>query len=159
MNRRSLLLASTTIWLGLLLGSSLPAIAKDGDSGSDHSGSGDGGSDDNSGHGGGGDSVDNSGHGNAEGRGDGDDGRDDDNGGNRGDDDRDDDGHDGGDESGDPIPLRDMLAIFAGYGDLTVVDVGLIHRSGGLQYKFRYIDGQGRVRNAYFDALTGDQAH
>jgi hypothetical protein len=51
-----------------------------------------------------------------------------------------------------------MLAIFHRYGDLTVVDVDLIRRRGELQYKFRYIDNLGRVRNAYFDALTGDQA-
>jgi hypothetical protein len=148
MNRRRLLLLSTSLWLAVLAAGTVPAMAKDGESGGgdDHSGHGDGGGDD---HGG----SDNSGPGNADDRGD--DAGADDNGGTGGQRDGGD-GH-GGDQR-EPIPLRKMLDIFAGYGDLTVVDVGLVRRNGDPQYKFRYIDGQGRVRNAYFDAVTGEQA-
>lgn len=54
------------------------------------------------------------------------------------------------------IPLTKMLAIFATYGELTVIDVLLVRRANQLQYKFKYIDPEGHVREAYFDALTGE---
>jgi hypothetical protein len=53
------------------------------------------------------------------------------------------------------IPLRRMLEIFQGYGDLTVVDVALVTRAQVLQYRIKYVDPQGRVKQAYFDAQTG----
>ncbi len=53
------------------------------------------------------------------------------------------------------LPLRQMLAIFRTYGELTIVDVGLVERKQVLVYVFKFIDTQGRVRRAYFDAHTG----
>jgi hypothetical protein len=54
------------------------------------------------------------------------------------------------------IPLIDMMAIFTSSIAGEVVDVSLVEGgAGALRYRFKYIDEQGHVRRAYFDALTG----
>ncbi|MEO5804940.1 hypothetical protein [Devosia sp.] len=53
------------------------------------------------------------------------------------------------------ISLRRMLDIFAGYGALSVIDVALVRRHNALQYRIKFIDPQGLVRQRYFDALNG----
>lgn len=60
-------------------------------------------------------------------------------------------------EANEAIPLKDMLEIFESYGDLTVVDVALVRRNDQLAYRFKFIDPKGRVRQAYFDARSGQQ--
>jgi hypothetical protein len=53
------------------------------------------------------------------------------------------------------MPLKDVLQIFARQIGGEVVDASLIHGDAALRYRIKYIDGQGHVRRAYFDALTG----
>lgn len=53
------------------------------------------------------------------------------------------------------IPLGDMLDMFDERGHLTVVDIALVTRSGRLQYRIKYIDPAGRVRQQFFNAKTG----
>lgn len=53
------------------------------------------------------------------------------------------------------LTLEQMLAIFQGYGTLTVVDVALRRTPRHTYYRFKYIDGAGTVRTADFDAVTG----
>ena len=53
------------------------------------------------------------------------------------------------------MPLKDVLQIFARQVGGEVVDASLIHGDAALRYRIKYIDGQGHVRRAYFDALTG----
>ncbi len=53
------------------------------------------------------------------------------------------------------IPLKDMLAIFRQSLSGEVVDVSLIHGDLALRYRFKYIDHQGHVKLAFFDALSG----
>jgi len=55
------------------------------------------------------------------------------------------------------IPLAAMMAIFKKDIGGEVVDVSLIHGDQALHYRFKYIDGQGHVRRAFFDALSGQQ--
>ena len=55
------------------------------------------------------------------------------------------------------IPLTQMMAIFKKSISGEVVDVSLIHGDAALRYRFKYIDGQGHVRRAFFDALSGRQ--
>jgi hypothetical protein len=55
------------------------------------------------------------------------------------------------------IPLTQMMAIFKKSITGEVVDVSLIHGDAALRYRFKYIDGQGHVRRAFFDALSGRQ--
>jgi uncharacterized membrane protein YkoI len=60
-------------------------------------------------------------------------------------------------EANEAIPLKDMLEIFKHYGELTVVDVALVERQDLLAYRIKFIDLEGRVRQAHFDAQTGEQ--
>ncbi len=54
------------------------------------------------------------------------------------------------------LSLKRMLAIFRDFGQAaTIIDVRLLERSNVLVYAFKFIDTQGRVRRAYFDAHTG----
>jgi hypothetical protein len=55
------------------------------------------------------------------------------------------------------IPLTEMMAIFKKSIVGEVVDVSLIHGDAALRYRFKYIDGQGHVKRAFFDALSGQQ--
>ena len=55
------------------------------------------------------------------------------------------------------IPLTEMMAIFKKSITGEVVDVSLIHGDAALRYRFKYIDGQGHVKRAFFDALSGQQ--
>ena len=59
-------------------------------------------------------------------------------------------------EANEAISLGRMLDIFEGYGHLTVVDVALVTRRGALQYRIKYIDPAGRVRQRHFNAGTGE---
>jgi uncharacterized membrane protein YkoI len=136
MDRRLFLL----IFASLLL--PLPVLAKDG---ADDTESGDNG-DDNSG-------SDNSGD-------DGDDNNDeDDNGGDDGNR-----GHDDSDDSedarhavseDDALPLKDVLAAFNERYSGSVVDVQLLRGNNALRYRIKFIDAEGKVRRAFFDAVSG----
>lgn len=53
------------------------------------------------------------------------------------------------------VPLQQILKQFQRLLDGTVVDVTLIRNTDELRYRVKYIDTAGRVRRAYFDALTG----
>lgn len=64
-------------------------------------------------------------------------------------------GANGGTDRTGVLPLKTMLAIFQGYGQSTIVDVRLVERQSILVYAFKFIDTQGRVKRAYFDAHTG----
>ena len=55
------------------------------------------------------------------------------------------------------IPLTEMMAIFKKSITGEVIDVSLIHGDAALRYRFKYIDGQGHVKRAFFDALSGQQ--
>jgi uncharacterized membrane protein YkoI len=55
----------------------------------------------------------------------------------------------------DAIPLRQILRQFDRQFDGTVVDVTLIRGTDSLRYRVKFIDPAGRVRRAYFDAVTG----
>lgn len=145
MNRRALL-----IWLAsLMLTTALPgagaAFAKDGeddDDGDSNSGS------SNSGSGGGDDDEDDE-----------DDGGDDDgeDGGEGPDDNDHDDARDAVSNKG-AIPLDEMLERVKRNGAVTVIDVKLLLRQGSLQYRFKIVDRAGRVKNVFYDALTGEPA-
>lgn len=139
MNRRSLL----TLLLALVLGPSAllapgARAEDDDDSGSDDSD--DSGSDDSGDDG--------------ESRDSGDDG-------DVGDDDRPEAGEDDHDDAlravteKDAIPLKQMLRQFSRLFEGTVVDVTLIRGTNSLRYRVKFIDSAGRVRRAYFDAVTG----
>jgi uncharacterized membrane protein YkoI len=58
-------------------------------------------------------------------------------------------------EADEAISLGRMLAIFGASGDRLVVDITLVRQGQSLQYRIKYIDGEGRVRQARFDAQTG----
>lgn len=53
------------------------------------------------------------------------------------------------------IPLKQVLAQFERQLEGTVVDVTLMRGTNALRYRVKFIDPAGRVRRAYFDALTG----
>lgn len=53
------------------------------------------------------------------------------------------------------IPLKQVLLQFAREFDGTVVDVTMIRSTDVLRYRVKFIDPAGRVRRAYFDAVTG----
>ena len=55
----------------------------------------------------------------------------------------------------DAIPLKQVLQQFARNLDGKVIDVTLIRGIGSLRYRVKFIDPAGRVRRAYFDAVTG----
>lgn len=55
----------------------------------------------------------------------------------------------------DAIPLKQVLLQFAREFDGTVVDVTMIRSTDALRYRVKFIDPAGRVRRAYFDAVTG----
>lgn len=55
----------------------------------------------------------------------------------------------------DAIPLKQMLQQFERQFDGTIVDVTLIRDTDSLRYRVKFIDPAGRVRRAYFDAVTG----
>jgi len=59
----------------------------------------------------------------------------------------------------DAIPLKQMLQLFERQFDGTVVDVTLIRGADSLRYRVKFIDPAGRVRRAYFDAVTGALVH
>lgn len=143
MNRRSLLALLLALALGPSALLTTGARAEDGgdDDGSDDDGA-DSGGDDGSGDGG-------------------DDGGDD---GGTGGGDTPDDGGDHEDDhddalravtENDAIPLKQMLQKFDRQFDGTVVDVTLIRSTDSLRYRVKFIDPAGRVRRAYFDAVTG----
>lgn len=55
----------------------------------------------------------------------------------------------------DAIPLNQMLRQFARQFDGTIVDITLIKSTDSLRYRVKFIDPGGRVRRAFFDAVTG----
>jgi len=55
----------------------------------------------------------------------------------------------------DAIPLNQMLRHFARQFDGTIVDITLIKNTDSLRYRVKFIDPAGRVRRAFFDAVTG----
>lgn len=53
------------------------------------------------------------------------------------------------------IPLKQILELFESQFKGTVIDVALIRGADELRYRVKFIDREGRVRRAYFDALSG----
>jgi hypothetical protein len=144
MNRRALLIWIASLTLTTALPGAGTAFAKDGeddDDGDSNSGS------SNSGSGGGDDDDDSD--------------EDDDGGDDVGEDGPDDNDHDDARDAVSQkgaIPLDEMLERVKRYGAVTIIDVKLLMRHGSLQYRFKIVDKAGRVKNAFFDALTGEPA-
>lgn len=156
MNRRSLLalLLALALSPSVLLASAARAEdgADDAGAGEEDSGDGDGGED----------GGDDGGEGDGGSDDTGDDGGDDATGGGETDDgDAPDGGEDDHDDAlravtaKDAIPLKQMLQQFEHQFDGTIVDVTLIRDTNSLRYRVKFIDPAGRVRRAYFNAVTG----